>query len=297
MAGLLAGAVIGWLLPVQPASGATVQFSATINGAQETPPTASLSVWTGTFTMDTLLDTLTITVTDTMVGPLLGTENGAHIHGFAGPGVPAGILFGLPLGSPKNAVWNFAPAQEASIIAGLTYVNIHTTAFPLGEIRGQILRVPGCGDGILDGGEACDDGNNANGDCCDATCQLEPDGSSCGVGATCETGVCNTPNHYLCRQVKDLKSPAKFAAITGISVVDQTGSDTCEAKKPFLLCDPVNKNGGGIANPALHYCCYKLKCGLKPAVAYTVTDQFWTGTISTKKPKFLCNPCDTAPAP
>lgn len=103
-------------------------------------------------------------------------------------------------------------------------------------------------------------------------------------------------NHYLCRQVKDLKVPAKFVAVTGISVVDQTAGDTCEAKKPFLLCDPVNKNGGGIADPSLHYCCYKLKCLTKPAVNYDVTDQFWSGRISTKKPKFLCNPCQKAPA-
>ena len=27
-----------------------------------------------------------------------------------------------------------------------------------------------------------------------------------------------------------------------------------------------------------------------------ITDQFWNGTISTKKPKFLCNPCTKAPA-
>jgi hypothetical protein len=98
-------------------------------------------------------------------------------------------------------------------------------------------------------------------------------------------------NHYLCRQVKDLKVPAKFASVAGISVVDQTSGDTCEAKKPFLLCNPVNKNGGGIPNPNLHYCCYKAKCTQKPAVSYAVTDQFWSGTIATKKPKFLCNPC------
>jgi hypothetical protein len=103
-------------------------------------------------------------------------------------------------------------------------------------------------------------------------------------------------NHYLCRQVKDLKTPAKFVAVAGISVVDQTGSDTCEAKKPFLLCDPVSKNGGLVPDPAAHLCCYKLKCGLKPAVNYEVTDQFWNGSITTKKPKFLCNPCTKAPA-
>jgi cysteine-rich repeat protein len=280
MAGLLVATAIGWLLPAQVASASTVNFTATINGAQETPPNGSPAVWSGSFTMDTVLDTLTITVTDTLAGPLLGPELAAHIHGFAGPGVPAGIKFGLPPGSPKNAVWNFTAADEASIIAELTYVNIHSTSFVGGEVRGQILRVPSCGDTVVDGGETCDDGNNTNGDGCDSLCQLEPPG----------------PNHYLCRQVKDLKTPLKFAAVTGITVSDQTGNDTCEAKKPFLLCDPVDKNGGGITDPALHYCCYKIKCTAKPAVSYQITDQFWNGTISTKKPKFLCNPCAKAPA-
>jgi hypothetical protein len=47
-------------------------------------------------------------------------------------------LHALPAGSPKVGVWNYAEAQEASILAGRCYVNIHTTANPGGEIRGQM---------------------------------------------------------------------------------------------------------------------------------------------------------------
>ena len=44
-----------------------------------------------------------------------------------------------------------------------------------GEIRGQVLRDPSCGDGFVDGpGEECDDGNVENGDGCDSTCNSEP---------------------------------------------------------------------------------------------------------------------------
>ncbi len=48
--------------------------------------------------------------------------------------------------------------------------------------------VPGalCGDDILDPGEDCDDGNTANGDCCDASCQFEVNGASCS-----DANVCN----------------------------------------------------------------------------------------------------------
>jgi hypothetical protein len=31
-------------------------------------------------------------------------------------------------------------AQEADLNAGLNYVNVHTSVFPGGEIRGQIIR-------------------------------------------------------------------------------------------------------------------------------------------------------------
>jgi len=49
-----------------------------------------------------------------------------------------------------------------------------------------------CGDGNLDPGEECDDGDNIDGDCCSASCRLEPAGSPCDDGLTCTTGdVCD----------------------------------------------------------------------------------------------------------
>jgi len=48
----------------------------------------------------------------------------------------------------------------------------------------------GCGNGLLEAGEACDDGNNTNGDGCTAACELE-DGSSCTRNGECASGVCD----------------------------------------------------------------------------------------------------------
>jgi cysteine-rich repeat protein len=39
--------------------------------------------------------------------------------------------------------------------------------------------LPKCGDGIRTDDEACDDGNTLDGDCCSATCTLEPTGTAC----------------------------------------------------------------------------------------------------------------------
>ena len=103
-------------------------------------------------------------------------------------------------------------------------------------------------------------------------------------------------NHYLCRKVKDLGIPAKHVKLAGITVIDQVGIDICETKKPFLLCNPADKNGSGIVNPLLHYVCYKTKCTQKPAVNFDITDQFNVLRLQTKKPFLLCNPAVKAPA-
>ncbi len=53
-----------------------------------------------------------------------------------------------------------------------------------------------CGNGNVDPGEQCDDGNGAAGDCCSATCQFEPEGQACDDGrvctlaSTCSQGAC-----------------------------------------------------------------------------------------------------------
>jgi len=52
--------------------------------------------------------------------------------------------------------------------------------------------IAGCGDGILQTGEQCDDGNTADGDCCSAACQYEVAGSLCDDGQFCTAGeVCD----------------------------------------------------------------------------------------------------------
>jgi cysteine-rich repeat protein len=53
-----------------------------------------------------------------------------------------------------------------------------------------------CGNGAIDSGEACDDGNIANGDCCSSTCAITNDGSGCDDlnvctdTDTCSSGAC-----------------------------------------------------------------------------------------------------------
>lgn len=111
-------------------------YGCVLSGGQEVPPNGSAALGGGQFLIDT--DANTVSYRLTIVG-LAGAETAAHIHGFAPPGVNAGVLTNLPVGNPKSGVWNYAEAQEVDILAGRTYANIHSGAFPGGEARGQIV--------------------------------------------------------------------------------------------------------------------------------------------------------------
>ena len=53
------------------------------------------------------------------------------------------------------------------------------------------LILAGCGNGEVEAGEECDDGNTEEGDCCGATCEPEPDDAACeGDGSACTADVC-----------------------------------------------------------------------------------------------------------
>lgn len=70
---------------------------------------------------------------------LTSAETAAHIHDFAPPGENAGVLHDLGTGSPKKGQWNYGADDADNVLAGLTYINVHSENFPAGEIRGQII--------------------------------------------------------------------------------------------------------------------------------------------------------------
>src|SRR5262245_22018910 len=50
-----------------------------------------------------------------------------------------------------------------------------------------------CGNGVIDAGEACDDGNIADGDCCSSTCAITNEAGACDDGNVCtDTDTCSS---------------------------------------------------------------------------------------------------------
>ena len=114
-------------------------FSATLSGAAEVPAVATSGSGTAVVVLNNTQTQFTYSVTYT---GLSSGVTASHIHR-AAVGVNGGVIFGFapPLGTTSgsfNGVVNPTAAQVADLLAGLYYVNIHTTNFPGGEIRGQL---------------------------------------------------------------------------------------------------------------------------------------------------------------
>jgi hypothetical protein len=119
-------------------------------GSEETPPNSSPAVGVATFVLDTQARTLTSVVNFT---GLLSGATAAHIHlgdpGVAGPVIHPYTLPTNVLGQRSGGfldIWSsstptnpLTDAIIAQILGGHTYINIHSSTLPDGEIRGQIV--------------------------------------------------------------------------------------------------------------------------------------------------------------
>jgi hypothetical protein len=115
-------------------------LSANANAAQEVPTNSSTGTGTLTGTYDSVANSLTFQVSWT---GLTGNVTNMHFHGPALPGVSAGVALAMP-GWPAtpsgthSGTLTLTQAQEADLMSGKWYWNIHTAANGGGEIRGQV---------------------------------------------------------------------------------------------------------------------------------------------------------------
>lgn len=109
-------------------------FHANLDGASEIPPvqtegrgTAYIAYNKRTKEMSWWIQHLDLTA----------AENAAHFH-IGRSGKPGPIEIPLKLGAMKNGTQILTEDQEKALFEGNMFVNIHSTAYPAGEIRGQI---------------------------------------------------------------------------------------------------------------------------------------------------------------
>jgi hypothetical protein len=152
------------------AQGVPIEFTATLSGLAESPANASPGTGFADLFYDATANTLQVSVN---FSGLLGTTTASHIHaataapgtGTAGVATTTPTFAGFPLGVTSGAYLNtldltlassYNPAYvtanggsaataEAALVAamfaGKSYLNIHTTVYPGGEIRGFLTEV------------------------------------------------------------------------------------------------------------------------------------------------------------
>ncbi|HQR20314.1 MAG TPA: CHRD domain-containing protein [Burkholderiaceae bacterium] len=157
------------LLVTGAAHASLYHFDVTLLGTNENPPNASPGFGLAQVVVDDIGMTMALDVT---FAGLLGLTTASHIHCCAVPPTNAGVatqtpsFSGFPLGVTSGSYSNSFDMSLASsynpafitahggtangawaflltgMLAGQSYLNIHTNLFGGGEIRGQLVQVP-----------------------------------------------------------------------------------------------------------------------------------------------------------
>jgi len=164
--------VLSFVLFSVAGSALPVTFTASLSGLNEVPVNPSAGTGFVTVTFDLAAHLLTV---DATFSGLSSNTTASHIHAPGAPGVNAQVatqtpsFLGFPLGVTSGSFFNtlntslastYNPAfvtshggtvaqaeadLYAALLGGEAYFNIHSTAFPGGEIRGNLASIPDSG--------------------------------------------------------------------------------------------------------------------------------------------------------
>ena len=122
---------------MKPAASNMVAFTTQLRGANEVPPVVSQGSGSvdAAFNKDTMQLRWKVNFSATTGPATMG-----HFHGPAAVGANSGVAVGWanPVVTGMEGSATLTPAQAADLMAGKWYANIHTAAFPGGELRGQM---------------------------------------------------------------------------------------------------------------------------------------------------------------
>jgi hypothetical protein len=168
---LWAAALVAAILPFTSSAGIFV-FDASLSGAAESPSNSSPGLGFAVVTFDNTLNTMEVNVT---FSNLLGNVTASHIHaptavagtGTANVATTTPTFTGFPLGATFGTYDHIFDMTQASsynnpsfitanggttasaeaallgyMLSGQSYLNIHSTVVPGGEIRGFLVEVP-----------------------------------------------------------------------------------------------------------------------------------------------------------
>jgi len=131
--------ILGTVSTNQQAFGTVFQCSASLDGTQEVPPSGAIGSGTASATYNDVSNALSWNIA---YAGLTGPPFAAHFH-HGSVGINGPVKVPIPV-SPSPLIGNaiLIPADESLLLAGDIYINIHTSTFPAGEIRGQVSCIP-----------------------------------------------------------------------------------------------------------------------------------------------------------
>lgn len=163
------------------------------------------------------------------------------------------------------------PVAFCTPVGGVGPVNdpqTHLTVGADGAAYLLPLDTPYCGDGGLDPGEECDDGDLAGGDGCSSACRLEP------------------VQHFKC-----YRASARFERREA-TLVDEIETKMHVVAKTTSLCTPVARDGEGVEDPTAHLACHRIRQAPDQSkftgVDVASQDAFGSHTLTLEKPDSLC---------
>jgi subtilisin family serine protease len=124
----------------------SMAYTSQLSGANEVPPNASAATGSAEITYNMTTGLLSWSISHNVASP-----TAAHFHNApAGVNGPAVITLDHTQNPIVGSV-TLTEAQQGFLVNSTLYINIHTAAFPAGEIRGQVVPQGSLGEGIIVG--------------------------------------------------------------------------------------------------------------------------------------------------